>query len=260
VVHTNAVNRGAGDFQDDFPVNLVQGDNLLLVKVSERGGGWSMFVGINTSFTAAGKSYVLPGPKIEGPWLWVIAPTTDGKCGETATEDDWLAAASGGSVTEERVALNGTHGGQRVGDVVWTSAKIAPEGGDNLNDLIVASGLGSGDVNNHVAYGYIRFDSPSDQPTQMFIGSDDAVKVWLNGDVVHENKVNRGAGDYQDTVDVTLRAGTNNLLVAVYECGGGFSGFFGFDSTAQISSFLLPVSVEPAGKMVTTWGRLKRGL
>jgi len=42
----NAVNRGAGDFQDEFTVNLRAGFNKLLVKCSERGGGgWSVFVG-----------------------------------------------------------------------------------------------------------------------------------------------------------------------------------------------------------------------
>ena len=46
-VHKNPVNRGAGDFQDTFEVDLKKGDNVLMVKVCERGGGWSMFVGID---------------------------------------------------------------------------------------------------------------------------------------------------------------------------------------------------------------------
>ena len=46
-VHKNPVNRGAGDFQDTFDVDLKKGDNVLMVKVCERGGGWSMFVGID---------------------------------------------------------------------------------------------------------------------------------------------------------------------------------------------------------------------
>ena len=49
-VHNNPVNRGRGgadSFQDSFAVNLVKGDNILMIKVSERGGGWGMFAGIN---------------------------------------------------------------------------------------------------------------------------------------------------------------------------------------------------------------------
>ena len=38
----------------------------------------------------------------------------------------------------------------------------------------------------------------------MLVGSDDAVKVWLNGEVVHQAFVARGANDYQDFFPVTL--------------------------------------------------------
>ena len=50
IVHKNAVNRGAGDFQDTFKVDLIDGINRLLVKVGEKGGGWSMFIGIDANF------------------------------------------------------------------------------------------------------------------------------------------------------------------------------------------------------------------
>ena len=53
-VHKKAVNRGRGGtpaningYQDRFEVDLKKGANLLLVKVSERGGGWGQYVGID---------------------------------------------------------------------------------------------------------------------------------------------------------------------------------------------------------------------
>lgn len=46
VVFTNATNRGRAKYQDTFKVDLKKGENLLMVKVSERGGGWGMYVGI----------------------------------------------------------------------------------------------------------------------------------------------------------------------------------------------------------------------
>ena len=53
-VHRMAVNRGRGGtpaningYQDRFEVDLKKGANLLLVKVSERGGGWGQYVGID---------------------------------------------------------------------------------------------------------------------------------------------------------------------------------------------------------------------
>lgn len=72
----------------------------------------------------------------------------------------------------------------------------------------------------------------------MFVGSDDACKVWLNGELIHSAFVARGAGDYQDFFPATLKAGKNVLLVALDNRGhGGFSGFFGFAPDAKYTVF-----------------------
>ena len=63
----------------------------------------------------------------------------------------------------------------------------------------------------------------------MFVGSGDAVKVWLNGVLVHNKAIDRDADGYKENFPVTLKAGTNTLLVAVYEGQGWWSGFFGFE-------------------------------
>ena len=258
VVHTNAINRGAGDFQDTFEVDLVTGDNTLLVKVSERGGGWSMFVGIDADVNAVVKPFPPPvSGKITGPWLWMIAATEANEGGANSTDVDSLADASGGAVTEEMVATVGANAGDAVGDLEWTVGEISETGGNNVNDLVNEIGLGSGDVNDHSVYGLIILDAPEDQSgVPMKVGSDDSVKVWLNGEVVHTNAVNRGAGDFQDDFKVNLVAGGNILLVKVSERGGGWSMFVGVGGTWDIrqDSF---VSVEPAGKFFTTWGSLK---
>ena len=258
VVHTNAINRGAGDFQDTFEVDLVTGDNILLVKVSERGGGWSMFAGIDADVNAVVKPFPPPvSGKITGPWLWMIAATEANEGGANSTDVDSLADASGGAVTEEMVATVGANAGDAVGDLEWTVGEISETGGNNVNDLVNEIGLGSGDVNDHSVYGLIILDAPEDQSgVPMKVGSDDSVKVWLNGEVVHTNAVNRGAGDFQDDFKVNLVAGGNILLVKVSERGGGWSMFAGVGGTWDIrqDSF---VSVEPAGKFFTTWGSLK---
>lgn len=63
VVHTNAVNRGRGGdntFQDNFKVDLKKGNNLLMVKVSERGGGWGMHVGVGGDYKIVDIDTILP--------------------------------------------------------------------------------------------------------------------------------------------------------------------------------------------------------
>ena len=260
VVHTNAINRGAGDFQDTFEVDLKAGDNLLLVKVSERGGGWSMFVGIDADVNAVVKPAVPPvSGKITGPWLWMIAPTEAGQGGANSTDIDSLEAASNGDVTEDMIATEGANEGDTVGDLAWTLGEIADTGGNNVNDLVNEIGLGEGDVNDHSVYGLIILESPTDQSgVPMKVGSDDSVKVWLNGEVVHTNAINRGAGDFQDDFKVNLVAGDNILLVKVSERGGGWSMFAGVGGTDVNAVYKsLSVSVEPAGKLMTTWGSLK---
>ncbi len=175
-------------------------------------------------------------PKIQGPWLWVIVPT-EGMSGSraAAARTDFLAKVSGGSVTELRIARQGATEGDAVGDKVWTLGRISKSGGNNINELVNTIGLGTGNIDHHVAYGSVNLDLPREQRTRMFVGSGDAVKVWLNGVLVHNNAVDRDADGYEENFPVTLRVGTNTLLVAVYEGEGWWSGFFGFDDSVDYS-------------------------
>ena len=180
-----------------------------------------------------------PAPKIVGPWLWVIAPT-GGRSGSEAASSgiDFLARVSGGAVRELKIARQGATEGNPVGNKVWTVGKIAKSGGNNINDLVNATGLGTGDINHHVAYGLVTLDSPREQSTKMFVGSGDAAKIWLNGELVHNNPADRDADGYQENFSVTLKEGTNILLIAVYEGEGWWSGFFGFDATTNYTVLL----------------------
>ena len=191
----------------------------------------------NPGFTPA-------APKIEGPWLWMIAPT-DGMSGSEAASSgkDFLAEMSGGEVTEWEIATEGAVEGEPVGSKVWTVGKLSRRGGNNINDMANATVLGLGDINHHVAYGSIVVESLSEQRTRMFVGSGDAVKVWLNGVLVHNEPVDRDADDYQEDFPVTLEEGTNILLVAVYEGQGWWSGFFGFDASAEFALYLQGPSI-----------------
>ena len=54
------------------------------------------------------------------------------------------------------------------------------------------------------------------------VGSDDGIKIWLNGELVHENLVQRGVSKDQDVVEVLFREGDNTLLVKVEQGGGGW--------------------------------------
>jgi hypothetical protein len=66
-----------------------------------------------------------------------------------------------------------------------------------------------------LAYALIDVFSPDDREAQLRIGSDDGIKVWLNGQVVWTNQVSRGLRLDEDVVSIELRKGTNRLLFKV---------------------------------------------
>ncbi len=183
-------------------------------------------------------------PKITGPWLWMIAPTKPGQGGARSTDVDSLAIASGGAVTEATVATRGAKAGAVVGDYAWTLGEIAEAGENNINDAINKNGLVGGqnpknrwdDINieDHSAYALITLQSAAARSgVTMRVGSDDSIKVWLNGTVVHKNRVDRAATDFQDRFTVRLKKGGNLLLVKVSESGGGWSMFVGIDADVK---------------------------
>lgn len=66
---------------------------------------------------------------------------------------------------------------------------------------------------------YLRTEIASDRqkPARLEVYSDDGVKAWLNGKLIHENNVNRGIQEGSDTVNVTLKQGVNDLMLKVTE-------------------------------------------
>ena len=168
------------------------------------------------------------GPKIEGPWLWVLLPETEM---ESRFEDkvDLLAEVSGGAVTEVKVSTHGATEGNPVGDNVWYSDKISSTGRNNIAGVLTEEVL-AGPFGPGVIYGCVVLYTPRQQEVTLFVGNDGGGKAWLNGTLVHEEiKGTRGA-DYQHFVPVTLKAGVNVLLVAT-RTGG--NGFWGFDPDAE---------------------------
>jgi hypothetical protein len=71
-----------------------------------------------------------------------------------------------------------------------------------------------------VTYLYSQIDMPEEKQWTLGIGSDDSVKVWLNGELVHENWVTRGVGIDNDRVPVTLQKGINQIMIKIQNRGG----------------------------------------
>ena len=189
---------------------------------------------------------------ILGPWLWMIAKGS-------SIESDQLASVSNGDITENHVATHGVNEGDTVGVLQWTRGRIplTPPvcktetfdlgfitgtrrscSTNNINELVNAIGLSkTRDLNDYSAYGLINIVSPREQnDVLMGVGSDDTVKVWLNGEVVHKYKgsviisgntlAGRSTTGIQDKFYTNLKAGNNLLLVKVSEFKGEWGMFF----------------------------------
>ena len=70
---------------------------------------------------------------------------------------------------------------------------LSPTGRNNIEDML------KGSIRAGVVYGSVSLHSPREQETTMYVGSDDGIKVWLNGALVHQEFHWRGdPEDYTD--------------------------------------------------------------
>lgn len=72
------------------------------------------------------------------------------------------------------------------------------------------------------SYAHVYVYSPSNLNAKLLLGSDDGIKVWLNGENVYTN--DRYGGWIKDiyTVDVLLKKGWNRLLCKISQGGGDY--------------------------------------
>jgi hypothetical protein len=86
------------------------------------------------------------------------------------------------------------------------------------------------------------------QAVKLAVGSDDAVKVWLNGAIVLAHKIGRGAAPDQDTISVSLNKGWNKLLVKVGQGVGGWGMYVRFlDANGEPVHNLKISAAKPEG-------------
>jgi HEAT repeat protein len=128
------------------------------------------------------------------------------------TEDDWETAFVG----EPNIDLKATY---KDGDAERTWKEFTA--GDALGMVNLIGVVGQHD--RVFAYAYAEIDVPEATPAQLRLGSDDGNVVWLNGEKVWENRVDRGAGVDQDIAPCQLKQGKNTILVKISQGAGGWN-------------------------------------
>ena len=102
--------------------------------------------------------------------------------------------------------------------VGWRTFRAGESGYVRLDDLIRPN-------EQAIVYGLSYVFSPDDRAASLLLGSDDGVRVWINGELVHTNPVYRAAEPDSDRVSVRLKKGWNKVLLKDLQGAGGW-GFF----------------------------------
>jgi HEAT repeat protein len=130
---------------------------------------------------------------------------------------DWLVCGpySQSGVVGAAAVFNIVFGPEKPGEPVqWRS--VPRDDHVNLAALFP-------DQVNCVAYLKAQIVAPEDCEGVLLVGSDDGVKAWLDGEVVHSNNTDRGEVPDQDAAPIRLKKGANDLLLKITQGGGGWS-------------------------------------
>ena len=83
----------------------------------------------------------------------------------------------------------------------------------SFHDAVDFGGLPGSGGTNLVAYAFTTVRRPAAGKAVIALGSDEGVRVWANGKLVHDKRTRRSLTPDEDMVEVELEAGENALLV-----------------------------------------------
>lgn len=84
-------------------------------------------------------------------------------------------------------------------------------------------------VDKSANYLFREIVSSKAQPLTLYLGSDDGIRVWLNGQPVMEHEINRSCHRDQEVIAVNLKKGTNRLLLKISNGNGPTAFYFSID-------------------------------
>jgi hypothetical protein len=74
-----------------------------------------------------------------------------------------------------------------------------------------------------VGYAWTEFESPRETEAWLGLGSDDGVKLWLNGELVHDQWIRRLSRMDDEVVPLHLKKGANRMLIKIQNATGDWN-------------------------------------
>jgi hypothetical protein len=136
---------------------------------------------------------------------------------------DWFTDSGGPSSVRPKAGDKQDVDGTKL---VWKNATAI----DCMVDFLVGSGSGSFDF--CLGYAWTEFEISDDRDGWLGIGSDDGLKVWLNGELVNDKWMARTSRLDDDVVPVRLKKGKNQILIKIQNV----KGLWGFTSRLRVKA------------------------
>jgi hypothetical protein len=120
---------------------------------------------------------------------------------------------------EEDFDTTATYIGRNDQSIRWQHINNNLSGYIDFTKLFKQSDLG-------VAYAKGTIESSENTDMKIGIGSNDGVRLWVNGKLVLDHKIARKAEPSQDVLTVSLKKGKNSVLLKIDQLGGGWGFYF----------------------------------
>ena len=179
-------------------------------------------------------------------WL-VLGPFTPG-----ALDRDFLADAGGEKAIRPREGDTvSTASGETL---TWKRFRSEADGLDFFAALR--------EIENATAYAFVNLESARPGTALLYLGSDDSVRVWLNGEAVHRNPELRALSLDEDVVQVEMTAGSNPCLVKVVNdlrgWGLGLRAIHPPAEHAELSGVVQDAADNPSAGLSSGWRKTER--
>lgn len=195
-----------------------------------------------------------------GAYLWLTSYVDRFHTLAQATDEDVIANITNGAVGEMDIATQGINPYVDIENFNWTLGTLfgepdAPDyvphiGANNIGELVSETEglMYYTSYRYRTIYGLLSIVSDGQYSTDLKVGSDDSIKIWLNGEVVHRNAMARPTTGFQETIQVIINEGDNLLLVKVTDGGGHWAMFLGLEPTrlgeSNEASDTDPISID----------------